>query len=169
MVQQTAATSKIELVGKWFQSESDPNKSYLLLTRKSDGIAVDCNCGDRVHRGRKAHRPCKHMRKFNTRLVLSMLAEWMNGLAVIIQEAAAAKATQVETVSIEAQAPDANRVGTVSIDEALSSVVAYAKEIDNPYDVLGPTKKVTCPYCHKHDENYNRYGKCYWTPLGEAL
>jgi hypothetical protein len=41
--------------------------------------------------------------------------------------------------------------------------------IGDAYEVLAPTKKVTCPGCGKHDNNYNRYGRCYWLPIGEAL
>lgn len=52
----------------WAPSMTDDKKRYGLLCRKSDGLAVDCSCGDRVHRGRKQGRCCKHMRAHNAML-----------------------------------------------------------------------------------------------------
>lgn len=52
----------------WAPSLSDDKKRYGLLCRKSDGLAVDCSCGDRVHRGRKQGRCCKHQAAHNAML-----------------------------------------------------------------------------------------------------
>lgn len=79
------------------------------------------------------------------------------------------------TVEEMEQALAANRVGTIVVNDVLAEAQAAMEQFDrdcdpNAYEVLGATKQTTvCPFCHKHDEHYNRYGKCYWMPLGEAL
>jgi hypothetical protein len=71
------------------------------------------------------------------------------------------------TVEEMEQALAANRVGTISIDEALSPVVEYAKEIDNPYEILGPTKQITsavigsCGHWVKPGHEHEMCGGCY--------
>lgn len=39
---------------------------YELTCQRKNSLAVDCTCGDRVNRGRKAGRACKHMMAHNT-------------------------------------------------------------------------------------------------------
>jgi len=56
-------TQKLQLVVKWITSESDDSKTYALLHRKHDGLAVDCECRDQAKCGRKAEHGCKHMRR----------------------------------------------------------------------------------------------------------
>lgn len=52
----------------WAPSLTNDKKRYGLLCRKSDGLAVDCSCGDRVHRGRRQGRACKHQSAHNAML-----------------------------------------------------------------------------------------------------
>lgn len=53
----------------WAASMTNDKKRYGLLCRKSDGLAVDCSCGDRVHRGRKQGRACKHQLAHNAMII----------------------------------------------------------------------------------------------------
>jgi hypothetical protein len=48
----------------WVRDDNQKAK-YALLHRKSDGLAVNCSCPDRVHRGRKNGKCCKHMAAHN--------------------------------------------------------------------------------------------------------
>jgi len=49
---------------KWIDNGKCDDK-YAILVNKASGLAEDCNCGDRVHRGRKTGKACKHMRTYN--------------------------------------------------------------------------------------------------------
>lgn len=118
MIATQTTTSKMEIRLEQFTSE-DSGKKYYLVIRKSDGIAIDCQCGDRQHRGRKHGKACKHMRKFNTRLVLTALAEWMNGFNAVLQS------------------PDVQAACAEAANER------KMQEFRNAYEALASTKNVT--------------------------
>lgn len=52
----------------WATSSTAASKKYALLCSRTSGLAVNCSCPDRVHRGRAAGRCCKHMRDHNAML-----------------------------------------------------------------------------------------------------
>jgi hypothetical protein len=55
---------KMQVQVKWI--DGSKGEKYALLVNKMTGCAVDCSCGDRVYRGRKSGRACKHMQAHNT-------------------------------------------------------------------------------------------------------
>lgn len=67
------ATTKKQCIVKWTQSQSDTNKKYGMLICKTTGLAIDCECKDRVKRGRKAGRACKHMKDHNYAVIASQI------------------------------------------------------------------------------------------------
>lgn len=58
------STSKPRYTVKYAPSMS--SKQTYSLRIDASGMAVDCNCPDRINRGRKAGRACKHMMSHNT-------------------------------------------------------------------------------------------------------
>ena len=123
----TAIATQAPIIARPWTSESNPGKDYYLLVRRSDNLAIDCTCPDREHRGRKTHRPCKHMKRYNTRVVLQALAEWMSGFAAALQDMA--PVTPLE-----------KRTGTVSYTEAVEVLEQYCAEID-AYEQIGDPRK----------------------------
>lgn len=137
---------------------STTKKHEVHVVNIENGKAVKCRC-----KGYEYGHYCIHMQA--TQLYIDALVE------------DAAETVTMEDAMVEAQEAMEQHIETVAANAEKVNMQKFADyklaNAANAYEQLAPTKKTTgqtiCPHCHKPDINFERYGRCYWMPLGEAL
>lgn len=169
----TQVANKLQLRLERVESTSNSSKSYYLLIRKDNEMAIDCNCGDRIHRGRKAGRACKHMMARNNKINQQRREAKLVAQTVVKQTRKPVAVVAPAVVTIE----DAMDVAQVHMNIHIDQVAAQAEVLNmqklashklaDAYEQL--TQPKCCPRCGESDLLYPMTGRCQWVPTYEQL